>query len=305
MAVVDVPVIAVGVSGTDRQRHRAGYAIASLGHELVGRRPSDGALVAIRPLSPCRTCAVCRRGQTEHCPKDGSLGRVNDGRGGFSGRVRVSTDQLYPVPRGLPVGLATLADPLACVLHALDRVRLEAMSVLVIGDGPMAALAAIQARLRGADQVALAVKDGGRADRVAGLTDQVVTAGRLRADHYDVVVEAVGGSGSEPILTAVTAVGPLGRIVALGMYAPEMVAAVPLRKLLEKEATLCGSKAYRVGHERDDFATALKLLATAPGDFARVITATPDWSPDDPEPPALECGSGLKVVYLKSKDDIR
>jgi threonine dehydrogenase-like Zn-dependent dehydrogenase len=293
-----IPVVAVGVCGSDVQRYRNGFAVSSLGHELVGRRPTDGVLVAIRPLSPCRTCAVCRRGWTEQCADDTGIGRRDNGEGGFSGQVRVRADQLYPLPARLSATVATLADPLACLMHALRGTGISDADVLVIGDGPMAAIACVYARRRGARQVTVAVKEADRIERFSDFGDRVVTAGDLLADHYDVVVESVGGASSEPILTAVTAVAPLGQIVALGVYRPDATAELPVRGLLEKESTLRGSKAYRVSDSHDDFATALALLATAPDAFASVITSTSTWSPDDPQPSVFERRHVLKTVYM-------
>jgi threonine dehydrogenase-like Zn-dependent dehydrogenase len=187
-------VMAAGVCGSDTHRLRAGFDVRSLGHELVGRRLSNGTLVAIRPLNPCRACPACRRGWTEH----------------------------------------------------------------------------------------------------------VVTMEDLPVTHYDVVLEAVGGISSAPILTAILAVAPLGQVVALGVYRPDLAAVIPVRTLLEKESTLRGSKAYRVSAERDDFATALEHLATCRDAYSPIITCTPPWSPDDPQPPELERRNGtLKTVYVK------
>jgi threonine dehydrogenase-like Zn-dependent dehydrogenase len=137
----------------------------------------------------------------------------------------------------------------------------------------------------------------------------VTTVEDLPVAHYDVVLEAVGGISSEPILTAISAVAPLGQVVALGVYRPNLAAVIPVRTLLEKESALRGSKAYRVNDERDDFATALDLLANSHGIYAPLITCTPPWSPDDPQPPELERRNGtLKTVYVKEpagSDDAR
>ena len=118
--------------------------------------------------------------------------------------------------------------------------------------------------------------------------------------HYDVVLEAVGGMSSAPILTAISAVAPLGQVVALGVYRPDLAAVIPVRTLLEKESTLRGSKACRVSAERDDFATALGQLADCREAYSPIITSTPSWSPDDPQSPELERRNGLfKTVYVK------
>src|SRR5260221_7094377 len=142
-------------------------------------------------------------------------------------------------------------------------------------------MAAVYSRQRAA-RVSIAVKDYTRASRVSDFADHVVTVEELPVTHYDVVLESVGGISSEPILTAISAVAPLGQVVALGVYRPNLAAVIPVRTLLEKESTLRGSKAYRVTDERDDFATALGLLTISHHAYSPVITCTPPWSPDDP-----------------------
>ena len=292
-------VMAVGVCGSDIHRLRSGFDVRSLGHELVGRRPGDGTLAAIRPLNPCRVCPACRRGWTEQCASDVSIGRLDTGQGGFIGRVHAQPGQLYPIPGCLPAIVATLADPLACIIHAFHGTSLDGKDLLIIGDGPMAAIAAVYARQHAA-RVSIAVKNGTRASRVSSFADQVVTVEELPVTHYDVVLEAVGGISSAPILTAILAVAPLGQVVALGVYRPDLAAVIPVRTLLEKESTLRGSKAYRVSAERDDFATALEHLATCRDAYSPIITCTPPWSPDDPQPPELERRNGtLKTVYVR------
>jgi threonine dehydrogenase-like Zn-dependent dehydrogenase len=293
-----IEVVAAGVCGSDLHRLRAGYDMRSLGHELAGRTP-EGHLVAVRPLSPCRTCPACARGATEQCPNDDSIGRLDTREGGFSGRVRATPGQLYPLPTRLPVTVATLADPLACILHALHEVTVAGAKVLIIGDGPMAALAAVYARQQKAAQVTVAVKDDSRAVRMSGFADCVATSSRVLEAHYDVVAESVGGIHSEAILLAVNAVAPLGQVVGLGVYLPHVAAGIPVRTLLEKESTLRGSKAYRVNDDRDDFAAALDLLAIDHRAYAPVITSTPSWSPHGPQPPVPEQGTTtLKIVYV-------
>lgn len=300
MSVIAVPVVAVGVCGSDRQRLRDGFRVGSLGHEIVGRA-SDGALVAICPLRPCGTCWACARGRPEQCPNDTSIGRQDTGHGGLSGTVQVQLSQMYPLPPHVPSTVGTLADPLACVVHAVHDIILDSAEVLVIGDGPMAALAALHARHRGAAHVTVAVKNPDRTARMIEFCDRAVTARGVPVNRYDVVLESVGGVGSEPILTAVTAVAPLGQVVAIGVYRPEATADLPVRALLEKESTLRGSKAYRVTERRDDFATALELLATRTRDFASIITATPALTPAAVQSPDLLSRGPLKTVYVRAE----
>jgi hypothetical protein len=104
-------------------------------------------------------------------------------------------------------------------------------------------------------------------------------------------------------------VAPPGQVVAFGDHRHDLAAVILVRTLLEKESTLRGSKAYRVNDERDDFGTAPDLLANSHGSYAPVITCTPLWSPDDPQPPELQRRNGaLKTVPVKEpagSDDAR
>lgn len=94
--------------------------------------------------------------------------------------------------------------------------------------------AIIRPSLSSEARVSIAVKDTTRASRVSDFADHVVTLEDLPVAHYDVVLEAVGGISSEPILTAISAVAPLGQVVALGVYRPNLAAVIPVRTLLEK-----------------------------------------------------------------------
>ena len=50
----------------------------------------------------------------------------------------------------------------------------------------------------------------------------------------------------------------------------------------------------------DDFASALEHLAICRDAYSPIITRTPPWSPDDPQPPELERRNGtLKTVYVR------
>ncbi len=296
-----VPVVAVGICGSDIQRFRSGFALTSLGHELVGQHPDDGGLVAIRPLRPCRRCPMCRRGWTEQRADDASIGHHDTRRGGFSGSVQATTDQLYRLPANVDIALATLTDPLACVVHATRSIEMAGLDVLVIGDGPMAALAAVRARQQNAWRVTVAVKSAERIERLSTFADSVVTAGSVESNRYDVVVEAVGGISSEPISIAAAAVAPLGQVVALGVYRPQATADLSVRCLLEKESILRGSKAYRVNEDQDDFAAALEILSNQPADFAPIIATCCALPSDIPQSFANDRPHTLKVVYTLRK----
>lgn len=294
---VELPVVAAGICGTDAQRYRAGFPMRSLGHEVVVES-ADGDLHAVRPLRPCATCLWCRRGASEQCTGDRGMGRDPAAAGGFSGRVQVTEGQLYSLPANVPARLAVLADPLACVLHALRSLVLPGRSALVVGDGPMAALSAIVLRQRGATDTIIAMKSRARVGRLIPFALTAVPENKVASDTYDVVVECVGGDDTGPLRTAVSAVAPLGDIVCLGVYPPRLTSGLPIRVLLEKEATLQGSKAYRATDSDDDFREALALLSQKLTSFAGVVTTILPLADEERMTAELIRRSGLKTVGI-------
>jgi L-iditol 2-dehydrogenase len=139
-----VHVRACGLCGTDVQkigRHPHGTV---LGHEVVAER-GDGERVALVHHLPCGACERCRAGHETTCEDFPAATIVP---GGFAERVRAR--QGIDVPEGIDDAVATFAEPLACVLRAVERVPRG--RVLVVGCG-FSGLLFAQALLRRGDQV--------------------------------------------------------------------------------------------------------------------------------------------------------
>ena len=84
----------------------------------------------------CGYCPDCRGGHDNLCRNWQGYGVTLPG--GFADYVRIRAVDAEPVPPSVPHHWATLAEPLSCVLHAMDRmgpVR-PGDSALVIGAGP-------------------------------------------------------------------------------------------------------------------------------------------------------------------------
>ncbi|AOH87319.1 zinc-binding alcohol dehydrogenase (plasmid) [Sphingomonas panacis] len=70
--------------------------------------------------------------------------------GGYAEYMLLSEDMLIPVPQHLPSDLATLAEPLAVALHAVNRGKLGANDVpIVIGCGPIGLAVIAVLKMRG------------------------------------------------------------------------------------------------------------------------------------------------------------
>jgi threonine dehydrogenase-like Zn-dependent dehydrogenase len=138
-----------GVPGSIGGHEWSGRVVA-LGREVRGVEP--GALVLGGPLPRCGSCVYCRSGRPSLCTT--RPGFDPGYQGAFAEFIRVPAEQLLPVPPGLPLREAALAEPLAVALHALEISRVEpGQRVLVTGAGPIGLLVVAALRARGVDGI--------------------------------------------------------------------------------------------------------------------------------------------------------
>jgi len=134
------------------------------GHEMAGSVAAVGAGVArfqagdrvvVGNSAPCFKCFYCQRKSYSLCEH---LQFLN---GAYADYIlvpsRIAEVNLYKIPPALPYAVAALAEPLACVLNAFEKVAPKAGETLaLLGAGPMGVLFAQLARLRGLHLVAIA-----------------------------------------------------------------------------------------------------------------------------------------------------
>ncbi len=187
--------------GTDLKLYRRGHPKLPLptafGHEFAGRVAQagegvtqfrEGDDVACVPTAPCGCCALCLRGRENLCHD--AIGRIV--LGAFAEYVllpgHIVSNSVFVRPPGLTAEVAAVLEPLACVVHGAERVRLgQAARVVLLGDGPIALLFAQLARLQGAGSVL-----------VAGHHDiRLRTATRLGAETLRLDPAALDGEASD------------------------------------------------------------------------------------------------------------
>jgi L-iditol 2-dehydrogenase len=135
---------ACGLCGTDVQKLGRAAAGTVLGHEVVAEDPA-GRRVALVHHLPCGECARCRSGHETTCerfPEPTIL------PGGFAERARAAAT--IPLPDDVDDAVGTFAEPLACVLRAVERIPRG--RVLVVGCG-FAGLLFTQVLVRRGDDV--------------------------------------------------------------------------------------------------------------------------------------------------------
>ena len=253
-----------GVCGSDLHYWRDGAVGTSvlrgpmiLGHEVVGRvavsaadgsGPTAGQAVAIHPARSCGHCQWCLSGAANLCPETrylGSAAQWPHTDGGFADQIAVPAGRLIPLPDGLDLRRASLAEPAGIAFHALDRAEavgapISGAHVLVVGGGPIGLLVAAVARYRGAASVTVADVQERPLQVARELGVQAVHARDLPdlLTPPGIVIES---SGTVPGLTsAIRSARPGGTVVLLGQV-PAGDIPVPASLAVTRELTLTGS----------------------------------------------------------------
>nr|BFD85736.1 L-idonate 5-dehydrogenase [Streptomyces sp. Xyl84] len=245
-----------------------------LGHEVAGTvvsygpgagGPAPGTAVAVHPATPCGTCPECADGRRNVCRDTrylGSAARFPHVQGGFAARVAVPAAQVRPLPAGLGLRRAALAEPLSVALHALRRAGdVTGRHLLVAGAGPIGCLVVAAARAAGAARVtvtdllprALRYASAAGADTVVRADDPADPGWPSEAD---VAVEASGVAAG--LDTCLRLVRRGGVVVQLGML-PAGRSPFAGNLVVSREIELRG--AFRFDTEFDG---ALRLLAAGP-----------------------------------------
>ena len=257
-----------------------------LGHEVVGTvvaygsptatGPAAGTAVAVHPATPCDVCPECAEGRRNVCRDTrylGSAARFPHVQGGFAAQVVVPAEQLRPLPEGLDLRRAALAEPLSVALHAVRRAGdVRDRHVLVTGAGPIGCLVVAAAKAAGAARVTVT-------DLLPAALEYARRAGAdtlVRADdrgdagwpsEVDVAVEASGVAAG--LDTCLRRVRRGGVVVQLGMLPPGP-SPFAGNLVVSREIELRG--AFRFDTEFDE---ALRLLAAEPAFDALVSAVIP------------------------------
>lgn len=139
-----VRVIACGLCGSDVEKLGRAPAGSVLGHEVFAATAAGRRVVLAHHL-PCGECERCRAGHETTCERFPEPTIIP---GGFAEQARAVAT--VPLPDAVDDATGTFAEPLACVLRALDRVPRG--RVLVVGCG-FAGLLFVQALVRRGDEV--------------------------------------------------------------------------------------------------------------------------------------------------------
>jgi len=199
-----------------------------LGHEMsgevveVGKNVTmfkKGDRVAIGADVPCGECAFCKAGIGNNCQINYAMGYQF--AGGFAEYVLlnqtvVNYGPVTKVPDNVSYNEAALAEPLACVLNALELAPVHLNDVVVlIGAGPIGMMLCEVARAMGASKVILINRSMPRLQiaREHGIADVYVCSGD--EDSIQRVLDETGGLGADVIFTSCPS--PQAQVDAINM----------------------------------------------------------------------------------------
>jgi 2-desacetyl-2-hydroxyethyl bacteriochlorophyllide A dehydrogenase len=241
--------------------HELGVEVLAVGEGVTNVQPGDRC--SVEPYINCQRCYACRRGLTNCCESNQTLGVMCDG--GMCERMILPARKLH-VSRKLTMEQLALVETLAIGCHAVDRGGVKAGdNVLVIGAGPIGLSAIEFVKVAGATCIVLDVNearlafckttlrvdhtlvargDGSELEALGAITNRQLA---------DVVIDATGNHTSMSRALAYGAFG--GRLVYVGITQQE-VAFAPSPTLHRRELTILGSR----NALSRDFARIIRLI---------------------------------------------
>lgn len=284
--------------------HEMAGSVAALGEGVIDY--AEGEALVVANSAPCLDCEPCRRGRENLCE---DLQYLN---GAFSEYVLVPARfverNTHRIPAGLSFEKASLAEPLACVLHGMDACDLEKfgaggpVEVVLFGAGPIgllfvAALAALEHR------VILADPNPGRLEvgRQLGAADTVeIVRGGGQADMVRARTQdgkgawiAVDASGVPEVwLDAIATVCPGGLVNLFGGCEPGT--SIPLDTHLIHYSEITVKGVYH--HRPETFRRALELLANPAFKAGLLLSGTRPIAETEAALRAMIAKQALKVV---------
>jgi L-iditol 2-dehydrogenase len=302
-----IAVRACGVCGTDLHiyhdefpywppvvlGHEFSGTIIEVGHNVSGWARGDRVVGEPHTLA-CGFCELCRTGNPQLCAQKRSPGWGIDGA--CASMMRWPDPRLlHRVPRGLPLDLAVLTEPLANVVTdiVLTRAIVPGDLVAVAGPGPIGIMAALVSKYAGARHVVVLGTDVDERARLSlcrtlpGI-DTVVNV--ELEDAVGRINDLTGGRGADVFIEA-SGSGLTGKPTVNFPYDQFMMKSVRYF--------------FNLSTKYDAWDRALAILSSGQDAYRRLISHTVDLSQWETVFADLESRNGLKAVFTFEDADSR
>jgi 2-desacetyl-2-hydroxyethyl bacteriochlorophyllide A dehydrogenase len=253
--------------------HEWSGVVSAVGELVTDLEP--GTRVVCEGIIPCRRCARCRAGETNLCLAYDQVGFTR--LGGFGEYVVVPRHVVHVLPDAVPFEAATLVEPAACVLRALERAALRHGERLgVVGIGTLGSLALVLGRLWAPELiVAYGVRDeelavartlGAEVTVDVAEGDPVAATERLTGGRLDVVLETAGAPAAVDLASRLVRAG--GRAALLGITGHGRTLDLPPDRLTLGDVSLLGCFSYTTSV----WTRMVELVAAGLVDLAPLVT---------------------------------
>lgn len=213
-----VKVMACAVCGSDiRIFHHGNNRVnppAILGHEIAGQvvavgsqvtKFKTGDRVAIGADVPCGECVFCEAGIGNNCQINYAMGYQF--AGGFAeyvllNKIVVNYGPVHKIPDHVTYDEAAMAEPLGCVLNALELSNIKlGDSVVIIGAGPIGCMIIGVARKMGATKIIVVQRSRPRMEMARKFGADVYICSS-EEDSIARVLEETDGLGADVVITS-------------------------------------------------------------------------------------------------------
>ena len=227
-----VRVHAVGICGTDYSGflgkmaffsypripgHELGVEVVAVGAGVTNVKPGDRC--SVEPYLNCQRCYSCRRGHTNCCESNQTLGVHCDG--GLRPFFLVPARKLH-ISRKLAPEQIALVETLAIGCHAVNRAAPQpGENVLVIGAGPIGLSVIEFARLSGARVIVLDLNE----QRLAFVREKMKVADTIAggAGALQKLMEITGGQLADVVIDATVHQESMSRCLEFATFAGRVV----------------------------------------------------------------------------------
>ena len=235
--------------------------IVSVGAEVVRWKVGDA--VVGGPEAGCGECSYCLGGRSMLCTGRATPG-VSEFQGAFADFIRVEESELLPIPEGMSLRDAALAEPLAVALHGITRSGIApGQRALITGVGPIGMLTLAALRARGIQDVTVSEPSSVRRELAVklGATNALAPEDlelppmpfTIADDAFDASFECSGKASAVEACLSLLKKG--GSLVIQGTGAER--ARLDGHRILLNELVITGAYCYDDG----GMETALELLA--------------------------------------------
>lgn len=254
--------------------HEASGCIVEVGADVL-EELTPGQHVALDLVERCGECYYCRIGKSNLC-----LNRYKDASrmlGGFSEYIVVRPKQIFSLPVAVSYEEASFAEPLACCIHSLKRLKVAMTEdLLIVGAGTMGLLHLLVARSMGL-RVTVSEPNAERRDMAAALGADFVVDPTAKdiADFGRDITDGVGFSSCvvtspspKALEPAINAMAKAARVNIYTAYEDVMHIPLDLNTIHRNELLITGTE----GRVQEDFFQAVRLLSFGKIDVKPLIT---------------------------------